>query len=959
MNKIFTLTILTLVLITGTIFTVNYPNISNNIIDENLGTTPPLQPTQGGTGTSTAPTFGQLLVGNASGKYTLTSTSSLGISGSGTVTSVDMSVPTGLTISGNPITTSGTLALTLTGGYEIPTTASTSDWSNNVSSQWVTSGSNIYYSTGNVGIGSTSPLQELTVEGDAIITNSLMVGSSTETFGYAGVTYSPKMIVENEGIPTNLNYVSSYFGNNNTQADQPVYVTARGRGTQSSKSIVQDNDYLGEMIWAGYNGVDWSLSGRLFMEVDGTPGNNDMPSAMVFQTTPDASETPAERMRITSTGYVGIGSTSPYYMLDVAGNIGSSGDIYADNINYNEGMLNEPTIADADGVNISITEGEALLRSDSTWDGDKRLYYKTITATTSLAVFDNDINYIYAYWNSGTPIYGTTQDRDILNNSNYIPVARVYMSSGNIEYQMSYQYLGRSSAIRNFDRVMRIRGSAGIEKESGLAISETATRVINLTSGYAWFGMSRKSIDALVQNATNTHIWYHSSGNWTSSATTTYNNTYYDNGTDIVALTTNRYAVNWIYRNLQTAEIDIVMGTGDYKLAQAEASTVPTPPTAVSNFYVLTGRIIVQKAADTATAIENVSTTAFNQAAVTSHSDLSNLNWSSAGHTFDTAFSTGAYNILTSGTVLATSTQFINASTTNLTVSTNSYLGTIVSGTWNGTAIGVGYGGTGITSTPSLGQILVGNGTNYTLTATSALGLVTSVNMTVPTGLSVSGNPITTSGTLALTFTGGYSIPLTASTTNGQTAYNWGNHASAGYMTLSVWFATSSAPQLTSLANLATIGTITTGVWHGTAIDISDYTNLAAGRSLTLSGDSIEADAELYTANFDFVISTSTISTTTGVIAKKLPLAFTITEVSGYCKGGTTTIMIDERAATTPKTAGTDIFNQAIAFGDYVATTTFANASIASGAYVNLDIDGYFSGTPSWCSVSIKGTKDD
>lgn len=51
-----------------------------------------------------------------------------GGAGAGTVTSVDMTVPTGLTISGNPITTSGTLALTLTSGYLIPTTASKTDW---------------------------------------------------------------------------------------------------------------------------------------------------------------------------------------------------------------------------------------------------------------------------------------------------------------------------------------------------------------------------------------------------------------------------------------------------------------------------------------------------------------------------------------------------------------------------------------------------------------------------------------------------------------------------------------------------------------------------------------------------------------------------------------------------------------------------------------------------------------
>lgn len=44
-------------------------------------------------------------------------------SGAGTVTSVAMTVPTGLTVTGSPITTSGTLAVTLTAGYVIPTQA--------------------------------------------------------------------------------------------------------------------------------------------------------------------------------------------------------------------------------------------------------------------------------------------------------------------------------------------------------------------------------------------------------------------------------------------------------------------------------------------------------------------------------------------------------------------------------------------------------------------------------------------------------------------------------------------------------------------------------------------------------------------------------------------------------------------------------------------------------------------
>lgn len=62
----------------------------------------------------------------ASGQFTSTG-SSCG-SGSGGITSVDMTVPTGLTVSGNPITTSGTLAVALQTGYNIPKTASTTDW---------------------------------------------------------------------------------------------------------------------------------------------------------------------------------------------------------------------------------------------------------------------------------------------------------------------------------------------------------------------------------------------------------------------------------------------------------------------------------------------------------------------------------------------------------------------------------------------------------------------------------------------------------------------------------------------------------------------------------------------------------------------------------------------------------------------------------------------------------------
>jgi Chaperone of endosialidase len=73
---------------------------------------------------------------------------------------------------------------------------------------------------------------------------------------------------------------------------------------------------------------------------------------------------------------------------------------------------------------------------------------------------------------------------------------------------------------------------------------------------------------------------------------------------------------------------------------------------------------------------------------------------------------------------------------------------------------------------PLTGQSLVYNGTSWVNNTETYTGTVTSVAMTTPTGLTVTGSPITTSGTLALALATGYSIPTTASQTNWDSAYN-------------------------------------------------------------------------------------------------------------------------------------------------------------------------------------------
>lgn len=89
------------------------------------------------------------------------------------------------------------------------------------------------------------------------------------------------------------------------------------------------------------------------------------------------------------------------------------------------------------------------------------------------------------------------------------------------------------------------------------------------------------------------------------------------------------------------------------------------------------------------------------------------------------------------------------------------------------------YGSINIPDSVPPTRTLTINGTTYDLSADRSWtigggsGTVTSVAMTVPTGLAISGSPITTSGTLALTFASGYSIPTTIKQSNWDDAYTF------------------------------------------------------------------------------------------------------------------------------------------------------------------------------------------
>ncbi len=104
--------------------------------------------------------------------------------------------------------------------------------------------------------------------------------------------------------------------------------------------------------------------------------------------------------------------------------------------------------------------------------------------------------------------------------------------------------------------------------------------------------------------------------------------------------------------------------------------------------------------------------------------------------------------------------------------------------TANNVLLGNGTSALQVVAPGTAGNILTSNGTTWTSAAPSASGTVTSVAMTVPTGLSISGSPITTSGTLALSLQSGYSIPTNAQQSDWTTAFVEARYWDGGPTTL-------------------------------------------------------------------------------------------------------------------------------------------------------------------------------
>jgi hypothetical protein len=277
--------------------------------------------------------------------------------GSGTVTSVDVSGgTTGLTTSGGPITTSGTITIAGTldvdnGGTGATTLASGGYLKGNgtsaITSQTGIPASDITSGTlgverGGTGATTFTANQVLKGNGTSAIQAALNLRDVVDTvfvdkfLNVDTATLYVDNVNNRVGIGTKIpERKLSIVENGNAavmsittyrnQAGQSTWSTNFARGTENSPLIVQNGDVIGEFTFNAYTGSSFPLGqvASVFTEVNGTVTSSPFsaPTDLIFATSSTGTAYASPRLRIKSDGEVWIANSTDQgaYNLQVGG----------------------------------------------------------------------------------------------------------------------------------------------------------------------------------------------------------------------------------------------------------------------------------------------------------------------------------------------------------------------------------------------------------------------------------------------------------------------------------------------------------------------------------------------------------------------------------------------------------------------------------------------------------------
>ena len=156
---------------------------------------------------------------------------------------------------------------------------------------------------------------------------------------------------------------------------------SKSRASTKDFTIVQANDPFGTIDFQGADGNQFQQGAQITSEVDGTPGANTMPGRLVFKTT--TTQGPAERMRIDSSGSLGLGTNNPGSLLHVAHSNGganptarienTTGTVATNSVLLDLKFSGDDSFSNCDYLRFQDSSGEEGV---ITGDGGGRVYYE-------------------------------------------------------------------------------------------------------------------------------------------------------------------------------------------------------------------------------------------------------------------------------------------------------------------------------------------------------------------------------------------------------------------------------------------------------------------------------------------------------------------------------------------------------------------------------------------------------
>ena len=148
----------------------------------------------------------------------------------------------------------------------------------------------------------------------------LLVGTSTARSNISrGLTTGITPQVQIETAFDSYNSGLSIINNSNSEYGAQIRLGISKSTAIGSNVIPTSGAQIGTFSFNANDGTNFVEAARIEANIDGTPGANDMPGRLVFSTTADGASSPTERMRISSSGNVYIGTTVGNAPFTVAG----------------------------------------------------------------------------------------------------------------------------------------------------------------------------------------------------------------------------------------------------------------------------------------------------------------------------------------------------------------------------------------------------------------------------------------------------------------------------------------------------------------------------------------------------------------------------------------------------------------------------------------------------------------